>query len=473
MARLVARLHNSGSSIMTYWLYRKISVIDKNPFHTMQQADNAVHYRRVYQLASDYSLSLQGEKHAPESQPQRIYADEQYDKGLIDADLHASLVEAGQFLETYKKDGVVVLKGIVSQSTVRRAIDDVWDNAILGLPWRADLLDKWSTIRESFRDNPWRPVSPSEAKEAISVYPMTGGFGALTMAPAFNLATEWEIRQDPVMVAVGGAILGASDVMVSLDRVSFKMPGQGATEFCHWDSDPFSWHEEPYVGMQGILSLSSTSFRGVPGTHTDAFRDSFVSLYPRGKRKDQYHVLTSHDPLSLRKRVVEYSMEPGDYVVWSNRLLHEARINKTPRVRYAYFIEYFPASHGPAEEVLRAHGRRIRSTNREDQLADWLSDRVRSYETGSNPYAFPSGTVISLHSNTSLMYHPQALNRFCAQFTTPPLSYVYKSGKKQGQTVNLPRPLVPAEEPSMSYLPPLLSDLGKSLLTGPYLTPSE
>lgn len=468
---------------------QSVPIVDAPSLPPPPTRDISFHYREVYRIVAETELA-----NGPGT---GCKAGEEYVRSIYGSGLslseYLSLTSATAYINLYRHEGVITLRHIMPKEWTRRAIDDIWDNGILSLPWTDELKAEWQTIRESFRADPWRVMSKADANRAIEIYPMTGGFGALTMPPAFHLATQWEARQDPVMVTVGRALLVASGaipqpvrpaldptdpgVLVSLDRVSLKFPGQGETEFCHWDSDPFSWPEEPYEGMQGILSLSNTSFRAVPRTHTEEFRQRFIALYPQGKRKDQYHVLSQHDPLGLRKSVREYPLRPGDYVVWSNRLLHEARINRTSFVRYGFFIQYIPAHLGPAPAVLDAHRPKkiVGKGKRKDKSADappepddalhaWYRDRQRSYETGGNPHTFPSGTTISLYSQRSLMSHPQSLDTFCAMFTTPPTPYTYKTGKKKGQVVNLPSGWNPLEEGS--YTPPPLSELGQYLLLG-------
>lgn len=347
--------------------------------------------------------------------------------------------------------GIVVLKNAISSSIVEESVQDIWET-IVSLPWIPEKKETWQRIHNSLREDYWRALSSEEANVGIQNYPMTGGFGALTLPPFFNLKTQWKIRQEERIVDIFRSLYGQKDLMVAIDRVSFKFPGQGETEFIHWDSNPFEWPNEPYEGYQGFLALSSTSFFAVPGTHTEAFREEFIKNYPPISRKDQYLIKKNADPLNLQKKVVEYKIEPGDLVIWSNRLLHEARKNKTRTIRYGYYITYFP--HGqPHPTVLKQYKKK---------KIDWLADRIHSYETGMNPRFFPSGTEVRLWPRANLMYHPERLNEFCSMFTEGSETYTYKTGAKKGEQVSLPVEWNPRN--LGIYEPPLLTDLGRELL---------
>lgn len=394
------------------------------------------YYREVYRLAA--------------SNPQAAC---EYISGLINLDelTRTGLNEAADFLETYRRDGVVVLRSIIGSDLVRRAVNDIW-RYVLSLPWTPELKAQWELIYETFRENPWRKVTKIESDQVKAIYPNTGSFGAPTLPGAFHLGTQWEIRQDPILVSIATQLLGVDEVSVGLDRFSWKFKGHGETEFCHYDVNPHRALESVHEGIQGIVALCDTSFFAVPGTHTNEFLEEFAKKYPAVGRDDQYYVTKEHDPLGLRGKVKEYRVGPGDYVVWSNRLLHEARKNKSDFVRYAYFISYFPRDN-PGRTVRETYARKGR---------DWRLDRIESYRQGSNPLTFPSGTLVTLYSQQAMMYHPEVLTEFCSRFTLGSSVYTYQSGKKAGQTVQLPVGWIPRD--LGTYTPPPLSDLGERLL---------
>lgn len=347
--------------------------------------------------------------------------------------------------------GIIVIKQAISSSLIQESVEDIW-NTIVSLPWVPEKKELWQEIKNSIQQDYWRTLTQEEANLGIQNYPMTGGFGALTLPPFFNLTTQWKVRQEENIVNAFRQAYGQENLMVAIDRVSFKFPGQGETEFIHWDSNPYEWPNEPYEGYQGFLALSKTSFFAVPNTHTMSFREEFIENYPPVSRKDQYLVKKNQDPLNLQKKVVEYSLESGDLVIWSNRLLHEARKNTTNTIRYGYYITYFP--HGqPHPTVLQQYKKK---------KIDWLNDRIHSYETGMNPRFFPSGTEVKLWPKANLMYHPDKLNNFCDMFICGNEIYIYKTGSKKGQTVKLPIEWNPRE--LGFYKPPHLTDLGKKLL---------
>lgn len=305
-----------------------------------------------------------------------------------------------KLLTTYRQQGVIVVPHVIDDDQIQTAVEDIWTN-IENLPWKKEFRTRWHHLHENMKNDVtahappvWgRPVTKKESKEAKEIYPSMGGFGALNPPPFYHLNSQWQIRQDPRIVDIFSQILDTDELMVALDRVSFKYPGMGENEFCHWDSNPFFWDEEEYESVQGIIALSDTSFFAVPGTHTKEFQKEFTSQYPATTRRDQYFVLEEHDPLKLRSKVVEYPLRAGDLVIWSNRLLHEARINKKDTIRYAYYLTYFP--HGrPPPTVVKAY---------KSKKIDWKQDRIASYTTGRNPLFYPSGTKIELYSKQVYM----------------------------------------------------------------------
>lgn len=362
------------------------------------------------------------------------------------------LEHANNYTEKFKKDGLVIIHRAITKKQVKECVSDIWES-IINLPWKSEYKEKWEEINNSFFEDYWRDCTKAEAQTIKSCYASTGGFGALTMPTAFHLRTQWKTRQNPLFVNIARTLLGEDDILASIDRTSFKATGQGENEFTHWDSNPFTWPDEECEGIQGLLALSDTCFYAVPKTHTEKFRQKFIENYPRGKRQDQYHVTKVHDPLQLQSKVQKYTLRKGDWIIWSNRLLHEAKINTSSKIRYAYFISYFPK--GKSQAAVKKYY--------DKAGVDEIEDRIYSYNTGANPRVFPSGTEISLYAKVHMMYHPEVLDKFCDRFI-PAVSqdYTYKSGAKKGRVVRLP---VNYEPKSLGlYTPPALSDLGREML---------
>jgi hypothetical protein len=365
------------------------------------------------------------------------------------------LEHAANLSRKIKREGVVVVRKAITKDQVKESVEDIW-NSIINLPLIETEKEKWRQMKRAFEDDYWRDCTAAEATTIKSIYPMTGGFGALTLPPAFHLKTQWQIRQNPMIVDIARRLLGAEKLMVTLDRVSFKARGQVETEFTHWDSNPFYWKDSKDLGIQGIVALCKTSFWAVPRTHTNKFRDEFVCLYPKTDRPDQYFVTKDHDPMDLQSKIVEYKLEAGDFIFWSEGTLHEARINSSPKIRYAYFISYFKYDQ-PAPAVLKYY-----SKHEDDPVAAFREDRIKSYNTGCNPQTFPSGTEIKLYAKSHIMYHPEVPDNFCKKMTAGCEEFTYKSGKKKGTTIQVP---VNYEPLGLGiYKAPKLSKLGRELL---------
>lgn len=368
----------------------------------------------------------------------------------------------------FAKNGIVIVRNAITMSKTREAVQDIWTH-ILSLPFVPRIKEEWQDIHNSMKDDYWRDVTKKESDRVKACYPMTGGFGALTRSPAFHLKTQWDVRQDPYIASIFSNILGTPELMVTLDRISFKYPGQGEGEFEHWDSNPFHWDQEEYEGVQGILALSETSFFAVPGTNTESFRKKFVEHYShtvpgiseeqkthrksKEANKNEYRIDKNDDPLGLYNKAEQYKLYPGDLVIWSARCLHQARKNTTKKVRYAYFISYHPRGK-PQPAALEGYQKKGIS---------YLEDRLHSYETGKNPIFFPSGIEIRLYSRMAYMMHPANLNKFTAMFTEGTEEREYgPDTKKAGQKVNVPVEWSPLD--SGFYTPPKLTKLGRYLL---------
>lgn len=355
-------------------------------------------------------------------------------------------------IKTFKETGVVVIKKVLSNEKVSESVEDIW-KYILSMPFVPEIRKKWQTLYDGMKKDFWRDVSKEESKLAKDIYPMTGGFGALTRSPAFHLQTQWDIRQSPQIASIFANLLGTDELMVAIDRVSFKYPGQGESEFEHWDSNPWFWPEESYEGVQGILSLSHTAFFAVPGSNTEKFRKEFISKYKYSPNKNEYRIDKSNDPMGLFGKAIRYELAPGDLVIWSSRCLHQAKKNTSKKIRYAYFITYFPREQ-PQQAVLEGHTKKN---------IDFLEDRLLSYETGKNPIFFPSGIEIRLYSRRAYMGWPDKLNKFCDMFTTGCEERTYgEKAAKAGQKVRVPVEWTPLE--MGIYTPPRLTKLGKYLL---------
>lgn len=389
-----------------------------------------------------------------------LHSQDEIDWLIDDLDVTDSTKEdlkrASRFDEIYKKEGIFVFKHIYPKYKAKEFVEHFWDH-LLSLPYKPKFKKQIATeIKKlGLRENPWKDLSKEDMKILRKLYPMTGGFGALTLPPAFQSPEAWKARQDPVIYSVFSKLFGTKDILTTFDRLSFKFPGQGETEFTHWDSNPWEWPTEKAEQIQGILALSKTSFRAVPETHTLAFQKKFIKKYPLPTRHDQYHVTAKHDPFGLRSKVETYPLDVGDLVVWSNRLLHEARKNTTKKIRYAMFLSYYPRA-VPPEGMVESYSK---------AKVDIMKDRKQSFCTGKNPMFHPSGTKVGLYARSHIMYHPEVLNKFCKMWLPEAKGckdYTYKSGKKKGTTIQIPIEWNPRE--LGIYTPPKLTEIGVQVL---------
>lgn len=141
-------------------------------------------------------------------------------------------------MDTIKTDGVCVYKNIIASDLVEECIEDIWTN-IVNLPWIPEKKKVWMGLKKKMEGGRYhKKLTREESKLGIENYPMTGSFGCLTLPPFFNLHTQWKVRENPKVVNTFRKVYNRDKLMVAIDRISFKLPGQGETEFCQWPFRP-------------------------------------------------------------------------------------------------------------------------------------------------------------------------------------------------------------------------------------------
>lgn len=213
-------------------------------------------------------------------------------------------------IETYRQDGVVLIKGLFKDhvETLRRGVEH---NMAQPGPYAAENLKEGEGGR--FFDDycNWNRI------------------------PEF----ETVIRKSPAG-AVAADLMGADQVQVFHDHVLVKEPGT---------SKPTPWHQDgPYYFVEGTQTVSfwspldpvtDASLRCVAGSHRwpkEVVPTRWLSETDFFPDEGQY--MPVPDPDSEGMRVVEFAMEPGDAVAFHFRVLHGARGNQTATRRRAFSL---------------------------------------------------------------------------------------------------------------------------------------
>lgn len=137
-----------------------------------------------------------------------------------------------------------------------------------------------------------------------------------------------------------------SDLLVSMDRVSFNPPETGFYPFpgpnLHWDT---SLKQPIPFGLQGLLYLTDThanqgAFTLIPGMH-NTIAEWLESLPEGASPRDEDLTLLNPRPISAKA---------GDFVIWHQALAHGSSPNLAKFPRIVQYINYQPIDADVLEE---------------------------------------------------------------------------------------------------------------------------
>jgi len=294
------------------------------------------------------------------------------------------------------------------------------------------------------------------------------GFGAPCDVLIWHLACVWEIRQHTEIYTLATLVLGMKSLWIGLNRVIWKLPGEGDSEFLHWDSivgtAAFEEKDKNYrKHCGGKWMATDTTFIFVPGSHKKKFHKKFQRLYFEsvdGKpplynynRAAKFTLDPSKpDPMNLFKRAVKVFVKRKTWVYWYELTLHGVIANpKDGKIAIGTYIGFFPAGSHP--------------NYKKNSKVDELEDRLYSLKTGMPPKLYPSFDFV----------HKFPLQ--FVSFSAGLLSYIGKmipghasistrvnetASKKAGIEVRVPTIINHISEAD-GYQPPDLSDLGRRL----------
>lgn len=243
-------------------------------------------------------------------------------------------------IDTYQRDGVVLLPGLFAQhvDTLRRGV-----------------------ARNIDSPGPYA----SENHKAGE----TGRF--------FDDYCNWEripefvdVVHDPAIAAAAGALMGSERVQMFHDHVLVKEPGTSMAT---------PWHSDgPYYFVQGQQTVSfwvpldpvaQASLRCVAGSHHWE-KDVLPTRWTSETAFFEGDYMPIPDPEAEGMAIREWSMAPGDAVAFNFRTLHGARGNQTDSRRRAFSLRLvgedarYVARPGPTSPPFPGHdmqpGQRLR-----------------------------------------------------------------------------------------------------------------
>ena len=337
-------------------------------------------------------------------------------------------------LEFFNKNGFIIIRKIIDNENSFLFKKEIWDT-ILNIPFSEEINKYW--IKDFDKE-----LTEEDIQNINKFYPNIDNFGAMNIPPFFHLQNMWKARQNPNIFTKFAQLLKNHKIWCSLDRISVKMPGNGNTEFCHWDSDPWFWDTQKFEPLQGILSLCDTSFFCCPGTHTldfsKKFQENYSYLKPTKGKRDYVSLKKGFpDPLKLIDSMKECKLNEGDLLIFSNRLLHESKQNMSKKIRYVQYISFEPARNNQNDHIYKNNKRKIQEKY-ENKKINELDDRIESFKTGKNPLYLPSGCNMNIFSKNYLVFHTNLLNNFSKRFSKLLLKkYKYKSGKHKDKEIDI------------------------------------
>lgn len=354
--------------------------------------------------------------------------------------------------------GYVIIPDILSKLEIDSAISELWD-LLEAVPHKPEYQLKRPK-------DPLGSLTTSEIKQLDTNWIPHKNYGMVNEPPIWHTQTHWKLRQDPAVYRIFSQILGTEQIWCTIDRGSIKLPGQGEEEFNHWDFDPWFPNESSF---QGIVNLNDRHFRCVPGSNTIQWHNDFKQTYSYlssnqsrpivmiKKDQDPWNLgqilplgdLDNDPPAQTTYNCIRDIICPaGSLIIFSNRLMHSVAKNQTNKIAYGLYLSFFAAGNRTLMAVYnRPNWKQWPSLHPNVTEGDTeLGDRLRSYQTGTAPYRFPSGGITQ--------YIPIRTFKWVLRKRDP---------VSIGQHPNTGNPWI-FEHPSPNYQPPLLTDLGKKVL---------
>jgi hypothetical protein len=211
-------------------------------------------------------------------------------------------------IEQWHKDGYIILKNAISKADCKTTTQLIYNT-----------ID----------------AHPSQPKTWYKKHPLKQGI----MIQLFNAAILDNNRLSKKIQRAYQQLWNRTDLLVSMDRVSFNPPESASYHFpgpnLHWD---VSLKQPIPFGLQGLLYLSDTdenqgAFTVVPGfqNHINNWLDQLdANDHPRGQNAlDAF----TKKPIAAKA---------GDFIIWNQCLPHGSCPNTSNTPRIVQYINYQP-----------------------------------------------------------------------------------------------------------------------------------
>lgn len=159
------------------------------------------------------------------------------------------------------------------------------------------------------------------------------------IVPLHHGQALWNVRQWPKIYDLFRELLGAADLWVTMDRVSFKAPaaawdGSARISGFHWDADP---RGPRLPSFQGLVYLRDTADdQGAFCCLPDVYADLPAWLAEHGD--DAGAALNDG-----RGRVQAVGAGAGSMVIWHRQMPHSSGRNEGERPRWVQYVAMDPA----------------------------------------------------------------------------------------------------------------------------------
>ncbi|MSO60442.1 MAG: phytanoyl-CoA dioxygenase [Ilumatobacteraceae bacterium] len=205
-----------------------------------------------------------------------------------------------QHVETYRQDGAVLLRGVITQATVDSLAQGLAANMASPSKWANDYTS--STEAGRFFDDyvNWQRISQYQDAALHGVLP--------TIAAALMNTSQPRFFHEHVLVKEAGT------------------------------ATPTPWHhDDPYYGIDGLDNVSlwiplddvpeSIALRCLIGSHKWGERyipNRFIDQSPYANNADGFLIMPTAQELEMRGEIRTFAALPGDIVAFHFRTLHSA-----------------------------------------------------------------------------------------------------------------------------------------------------
>ncbi|GAX17453.1 hypothetical protein FisN_5Hh101 [Fistulifera solaris] len=286
-----------------------------------------------------------------------------------------------------RKDGFVVISGVLSDDECQAALIQAWD-------W----LEAASRAEHNLQGSETQPTGPMIDRNDMTtlrtgVFPTSLEGGILPFYGSGHSTAAWTIRSHPSIRAVFRTLFQTDDLIASLDGMVLWHSHQMLTDFgwFHIDQNP---REKPglcsYQGLLNLLPVTPSTGGNVVvrGSH-NLFPDHYLN-HPDSNCREFYNIrldelngddwmeIDPNDHTAIHpQKVISLLLKPGDFLLWDSRTIHCSHPPSTtpfaslsPQlVRAATLVTMMPTSWANSE----VRQKRQEAVQRQRTLSHWAN----------------------------------------------------------------------------------------------------